>query len=192
MIRRAAECVLVIVVVVYLDLFMSTPFLFRAAHYGPRRCSPPKAAAAAAAKAAASLKAVDRLHTFATLTVVVVVFVFEPMKKSHFESLHLSRCCLNQCDQTGQFFKVLGDMVSVKSSPNTWWFIWLKWTATLFMLNCCSYSFGQLFEKFGLLFNFASGHSGLNFIRSNTLLCQSCLPMMEVEKNPLFFSLPPI
>ena len=120
MIRRAAECVLVIVVVVYLDLFMSTPFLFRAAHYGPRRCSPPKAAAAAAAKAAASLKAVDRLHTFATLTVVVVVFVFEPMKKSHFESLHLSRCCLNQCDQTGQFFKVLGDMVSVKSSPNTW------------------------------------------------------------------------
>ena len=27
---------------------------------------------------------------------------------------------LKQCDQSGRFFKVRGDMVSIQSSPNAW------------------------------------------------------------------------
>ena len=64
-----------------------------------------------------------------------------------------------QCDQIGRILKVLDDMVSIKSSPNAWGIFGLKWKATLFMLTYCSYFFGQVLEKFGLLFNLASGHS---------------------------------
>ena len=31
-----------------------------------------------------------------------------------------------QCDQIGRFLKVLGDIVSIKSSPNAWWIFGIK------------------------------------------------------------------
>ena len=60
-----------------------------------------------------------------------------------------------QCDQVVRFLKVLGDMVSPKSSPNTQLIFGITLKATLFMLNYCGYFLGN----FGLLFNSASGHS---------------------------------
>ena len=53
----------------------------------------------------------------------------------------------NQCDQIVRFFKVLGDMVSIKSSPNAWWILGLKWKATLFMLNYCNFFLGNIWKK---------------------------------------------
>ena len=66
---------------------------------------------------------------------------------------------LKQCDQSGRFFKVRGDMVSIQSSPNAWWFFGLKWKATLFILKYCGYFLGNFRKKLGFIFNSASGHS---------------------------------
>ena len=60
-----------------------------------------------------------------------------------------------QCDQIGWFLKVLDDMVTIKSSPNAWWSIGLKWKATL----SCGYILANFWKNFGVLFNLASGHS---------------------------------
>ena len=60
-----------------------------------------------------------------------------------------------QCDQIGWFLKVLDDMDTIKSSPNAWWSIGLKWKATL----SCGYIFANFWKNFGVLFNLASGHS---------------------------------
>ena len=48
-----------------------------------------------------------------------------------FEDHHLNLLIVDElvpeeCDQIGQFLKVLGDMVSIKSSPNKWYFLGLK------------------------------------------------------------------
>ena len=40
-------------------------------------------------------------------------------------------------------FKVLGDTVSIKSSPNGWWILRLRWLPTFFMLNYCNYFGGD-------------------------------------------------
>ena len=41
----------------------------------------------------------------------------------------------DQCDQIGQFLKVLGDMVSMKSSPNARWILVKRWKESIFILN---------------------------------------------------------
>ena len=55
----------------------------------------------------------------------------------------------DQCAQIGQLLKLLGDTVSIKSSPNAW----IVNYKVLWLL------FGQFLEKFGLLLNSASGYS---------------------------------
>ena len=45
--------------------------------------------------------------------------------------------------------KVLGDMVSIKRSPNAWWIFGLKWTATFLMLNYCDYFLGNFWNNLG-------------------------------------------
>ena len=54
-----------------------------------------------------------------------------------------------QCDQIGRFFKVLGIMVSIKSSPDTWCIFGLWWKAKLFMLNYSSYFLGNFRKNLG-------------------------------------------
>ena len=55
----------------------------------------------------------------------------------------------DQCDQIGRFSKVLGDIVSIKSSPNAWWIFGLKWKATLRLLNYCDYFLGIFWKILG-------------------------------------------
>ena len=61
-----------------------------------------------------------------------------------------------------RFLKVLGDMVSIKSSPKAWLIFGLEWKATFFMLNYCGYFLGNVWKNLGNFFNSASGHSGLD------------------------------
>ena len=63
-----------------------------------------------------------------------------------------------QCDQIGQFLKVLCDMVSIESSPIALFIFGLKWRAALFMLFYWGYFLGN-FRKIGILFYVASGHT---------------------------------
>ena len=71
-----------------------------------------------------------------------------------------SLCLYQQCDQIGQFVKVLGDMVSSKSSPNRYMvYFWAKAKSSIFNVKLLWLICGQLLEKFGLLFNLSSGHA---------------------------------
>ena len=45
-----------------------------------------------------------------------------------------------------RFLKVLGDMVSIKSSPKAWLIFGLEWKATFFMLNYCGYFLGNVWK----------------------------------------------
>ena len=63
-----------------------------------------------------------------------------------------------QCVEIGRFLIVLGDMVSIKSSPNAWWNFWPMWKATLSILNYCGYFLGNFWNHFRSLFILASGH----------------------------------
>ena len=69
-------------------------------------------------------------------------------------------CLYRQCDQIGRFLKVLGDMVSSKSSPNRYMvYFWAKAKSSIFNVKLLWLICGQLLEKFGLLFNLSSGHA---------------------------------
>ena len=88
----------------------------------------------------------------------ISTYLLLPIYHSEHENMWI---CVSVSVTKGANVKVLCDKVSIKSSPKAWWIFRLKWKETLFMLNYSSYYFGQLLEKFGLLFNIASGHSGL-------------------------------
>ena len=60
-----------------------------------------------------------------------------------------SHCPSAQCDQIGWFFKVLGDKLSFKSSPNIWWLFGVFWKHYFFGKTCCGYFFGQVYKKLG-------------------------------------------
>ena len=64
-----------------------------------------------------------------------------------------------QCDQIEQFLKLLGGKFSYKSSPNIWWLLGLFWNLCFFKKKLLLLLFGQLWEKFGLLFIFTSSHT---------------------------------
>ena len=49
----------------------------------------------------------------------------------------------HQCDQIGQFLKVLGDRFSYKRGPNTWWLFGLFRKTKLWRENCCGYFLGN-------------------------------------------------
>ena len=87
-----------------------------------------------------------------------------------------------QCDQIGLFLKVLGDIVSIKSSPNAWWNFWPIWKATTFHIKLLWLLFGQLLEKIGLYFNLVSGHPGGLWQRSSTAMLKIRFEFNEVWK----------
>ena len=67
----------------------------------------------------------------------------------------------NLCDQIGRFLKVLGKIISYKSSPNIWWLFGLFRKTSLKSKHSYGYFFGQLLDKFGLLLILTSGHTVL-------------------------------
>ena len=57
-----------------------------------------------------------------------------------------------QCDQTGQFLKVVGDKFSSKSSPNTWERFGLLENKFFIVKDSYGFFLGHLLETFGILF----------------------------------------
>ena len=65
-----------------------------------------------------------------------------------------------QCDQIGQFLKVLGDKICDKSSPNDWQIFGQCWKTSLLCKNFgCYPTFRTTFAN-RLLFTQTSGHTG--------------------------------
>ena len=78
---------------------------------------------------------------------------------------HLSRAMSvshhNQCDQIGQFFELLGNKFSCKSSPNIMVTFWVILNNTTFLSKLFGYFWGNV-GKIGQLFIPSSGHTDHN------------------------------
>ena len=77
--------------------------------------------------------------------------------------------------------KVLGDMVSIKRSPNAWWIFGLKWTATFLMLNYCDYFLGNFWNNLGyfLIYHLVA------LSAANLLICFCCFKHLNFILNRL-------
>ena len=54
-----------------------------------------------------------------------------------------------QCDQIGRFLKVIGDKISIKSSPNYFSLLGLFWKTSLLCKNCYGYFLGNFRKHLG-------------------------------------------
>ena len=64
-----------------------------------------------------------------------------------------------QCDQIGQFLKVIGNKFHIKSCPNIWWLFAQFWKTSLLSKKTAVGSFKSTYGKFGLLFISISGYT---------------------------------